>query len=204
MAWLAVRDEASSAFSASNSVLHPQTEDMPHHWQKLRVEERLFQSGLTCTILQPASYMQNILAGWRSIVAEGVYQVPYALETRLGLVDLADVAEAAAVVLTEGGHDDAIYELAGSEMLTPLDIAEVLSRQFDRPIRAEAISRSDWERQARQLGRDNYQIQTLVKMFLYYELHGLCGNPNVLSQLLGRPPTTLAEFATRTVRAETM
>jgi len=27
-----------------HSVLHPQTEDMPHHWQKLRVEEYLFKS----------------------------------------------------------------------------------------------------------------------------------------------------------------
>ena len=34
-----------------HSVLHPQTEDMPHHWQKLRVEEMIFRSGLPFTIL---------------------------------------------------------------------------------------------------------------------------------------------------------
>jgi uncharacterized protein YbjT (DUF2867 family) len=28
-----------------HSVLHPQTEAMPHHWSKLRVEEQLFESG---------------------------------------------------------------------------------------------------------------------------------------------------------------
>ena len=76
-----------------HSVLHPQTEAMPHHWQKLRVEEKLFESGLPYTILQPAAYMQNILAHWSRIVADGIYPVPYAADTRLSLVDLQDVID---------------------------------------------------------------------------------------------------------------
>ena len=44
-----------------HSVLHPQVQAMPHHWQKMRVEEALFTSGIPYTILQPAAYMQNIL-----------------------------------------------------------------------------------------------------------------------------------------------
>ncbi|MDQ2690776.1 MAG: NmrA family NAD(P)-binding protein, partial [Chloroflexota bacterium] len=43
-----------------HSVLHPQTEKMNHHWQKLRVEEMIFESGLPFTIFQPAPYMQNL------------------------------------------------------------------------------------------------------------------------------------------------
>ncbi|MDX1524492.1 MAG: NmrA family NAD(P)-binding protein, partial [Anaerolineae bacterium] len=66
-----------------HSVLHPQTEQMPHHWHKLRTEARLFESGLNVTILQPAAYMQNILAGWRAIVDEGIYRVPYPVQTKL-------------------------------------------------------------------------------------------------------------------------
>ena len=45
-----------------HSVLHPQTEKMPHHWLKLRVEEHLFESGLPYSILQPCAYMQNCLS----------------------------------------------------------------------------------------------------------------------------------------------
>ena len=61
-----------------HSVLHPQIEAMPHHWQKMRVEELLLQSGLHYTILQPTIYMQNILASWDAISQNGVYPVPYA------------------------------------------------------------------------------------------------------------------------------
>ena len=65
-----------------HSVLHPQTEEMPHHWKKLRVEEKLLASGLEHIILQPAPYMHNILAYWDSVAEKGIYPVPYSAEAR--------------------------------------------------------------------------------------------------------------------------
>jgi DNA-directed RNA polymerase specialized sigma24 family protein len=46
----------------------------------------------------------------------------------------------------------------------------------------------------------DYQIETLIKMFRYYEQYGLWGGPNVLGWLLRRPPTTFAAFVERTAR----
>jgi uncharacterized protein YbjT (DUF2867 family) len=180
-----------------HSVLHPQTEAMPHHWQKLRVEEKLFESGLPYTILQPSVYMQNVLAHWQHILAQGAYSIPYAVETRLGMVDLEDVAAAAAIVLTQAGHAGAIYELAGAEALTQVEVAAILSQQLGRPVRAEVISRQAWEERARASGLGDYQVQTLLKMFDYYERYGFWGNPRVLGWLLGRPPATFAAFVER-------
>ncbi len=185
-----------------HSVLHPQTESMPHHWQKLRVEEHLFESGLPYTILQPAAYMQNVLAYWDQIVERNIYAVPYSIDTRLGMVDLEDVAAAAAVVLTEPGHEGATYELAGGEVLTQTEIARILSRQLGSVIRAEAMPLETWERQARASGLGEYQIETLAKMFRYYERYGFWGNPNVLTWLLRRPPTTFAAFVERIVKEQ--
>ncbi len=184
------------------SVLHPQTEAMPHHWQKLRVEERLFESGLPYTILQPAAYMQNVLAYWKPIVEQGIYPVPYAVETRLSLVDLEDVATVAARVLTEAGHAGATYELAGTESLSPAEVAQILAQQLGRPVRARAVPRDEWEGRARASGLGEVQIDTLLRMFRYYEHHGFWGNPNVLAWLLGRPPTTFAAFIERTSQEE--
>jgi uncharacterized protein YbjT (DUF2867 family) len=180
-----------------HSVLHPQIEAMPHHWQKLRVEEQLFESGLCYTILQPTAYMQNVLAHWDQIMEQGVYPVPYAVETRLGMVDLEDVAEAAAVVLTEPGHAGAVYELAGAEVLSQTEVATILGQQLAHPVRAETVPLEMWERRARESGLGDYQVETLVKMFRYYERYGFWGNPRVLSWLLGRSPTTFAAFIER-------
>jgi NAD(P)H dehydrogenase (quinone) len=183
-----------------HSVLHPQTEMMPHHWQKLRVEERLFESGLSCTILQPSAYMQNVLVHWDQILNRGIYAVPYATASRLGMVDLEDVAAAAAAVLTEPGHEGATYELAGTEVLSQTEVAAILGQTLGRPVQAQAVPLEVWEQDARAAGLGAYQVETLKKMFRYYELYGFWGNPRVLGWLLGRAPTTLAAFVERSAR----
>ena len=180
-----------------HSVLHPQTERMSHHWNKLRVEEALFESGLDFTIIQPAAYMQNLLSGWKLIAEAGILRNPYPAETRLSLVDLGDVADAAAIVLTERGHTGATYELTGTPPLTPTQVAEILGGALGRPVVAEAEPLAAWEARAVAAGLSPDQRAMLAMMFDYYARWGLTGNPNTLRWLLGREPTTLAEFAQR-------
>lgn len=174
-----------------HSVLHPHTESMPHHWLKLRVEEYLIESGIPYTILQPAMYMQSILSSLAEIVEKGVYMVPYPVNTALSLVDLKDIAEVAAKVMTSQEHQSAIYELAGTNPLTQGDIALALEEGLGRKVQAQQIPLGYWERQVKSTGLDSYQINTLVKMFQHYEQFGFPGNPGVLGWLLGRQPTSL-------------
>jgi NAD(P)H dehydrogenase (quinone) len=180
-----------------HSLLHPQTQEMPHHWNKLRVEEWIFESGLDYTILQPAAYMQNVLANRRRIVEEGIYAVPYPVHTRMSLVDLEDVADVAATVLTEPGHSGAIYELAGPQIQTQVEIAALLSAELAVPVQAQELPLDEWEQTARRAGLSDYAVETLLSMFRYYARHGFWGNPNVLRRLLGREPATFAEFVRR-------
>jgi uncharacterized protein YbjT (DUF2867 family) len=185
-----------------HSVLHPQIEAMPHHWAKLRVEEMLFGSSLDITILQPTAYMQNSLAQWDLMMRKGVYRVPYPIETRLSLVDLDDVAEAAALVLLDAGHAGATYELVGTSPLSQIEIAATFGRALKNTVLAEAESIESWDRRARGAGLDDHACETLIKMFQAYARDGLKGNPNVLGWLLGRPPNSLAAFAARTVASQ--
>lgn len=185
-----------------HSVLHPQIEAMPHHWAKMRAEEMLFGCGFALTILQPAAYMQNILGAWPGIVESGVFRVPYPVETRLSLVDLDDVAEAAARVLMTGGHAGATYELVGTPPLAQTEIAAMLAAALGRDVRAEAETIEPWEARARQSGIGEHERTTLAAMFRYYARHGLVGNANTLRWLLDRPPCDLPHFLRRTVAAQ--
>jgi NAD(P)H dehydrogenase (quinone) len=124
--------------------------------------------------------------------------VPYPIGTRLSLVDLEDVAEAAARVLTDDGHSGATYELVGTPPLSQIEIAEAFGYALNKTIRAEAEAIESWEQRARDAGIEDYSRETLIKMFRAYARDGLKGNPNVLGWLLGRPPTSLAAFASRT------
>ena len=180
-----------------HSVLHPQTEEMPHHWQKLRVEEEIFRGGLPFTILQPCAYMQNLLGYLEDITTKGKYVVPYSIRARFSLVDLADVALAAARVLTESGHDGAIYELAGPENLSSEEMALTLGDRLGRPVDAVQISLKEWELSASSSGMHTETIRALAAMFRYYDSYGLSGNGNVLGWLLERSPTSLSQFLAR-------
>jgi NAD(P)H dehydrogenase (quinone) len=185
-----------------HSVLHPQIEAMPHHWNKLRVEELLYSSTLDVTILQPAAYMQNSLAEWDRMKSGGIYRVPYPVGTRLSLVDLDDVAEAVALVLTNAGHSGATYELVGTAPLSQIEIADAFGQALNKPVRAEAETIESWDQRARGAGMDDHARETLTRMFRAYARDGFGGNPNVLGWLLGRPPTSLAAFAARIAIAQ--
>ena len=179
-----------------HSVLHPQIEAMPHHWLKMRMEEALFESGLDFTILQPCAYMQNILGGWNSI-KNGSYVTPYDISSRLSIVDLDDIAEAAALVMTHPGHENAIYELTGPEPLSQIEVAQRLSQAIGRAVAAVEQSREEWRQNALKNGMVESQVIVLLKMFEYYDKNGLVGNPATLRNLLGRTPTSFSQFLER-------
>jgi NAD(P)H dehydrogenase (quinone) len=183
-----------------HSVLHPQTEKMAHHWQKLRMEEIIFESGLPFTILQPAPYMQNLLAGWKRLTENGVLRIPYSVTSKFSFVDLEDVAEATGIVLTEPNHTNTIYELAGTFPMSHVEVAQICSRVFNREVRAEKEEIRTWRLRAEQDPQMSpYALENLVKMFEYYDRWGLRGNPNVLKWVLRRETTSLEAFVSRMI-----
>jgi uncharacterized protein YbjT (DUF2867 family) len=117
-----------------HSVLRPYIRAMPHHLHKARVEERIFTSGLDFTILQPAAYMQNTLVSLVEARKSGVFNVPYPIDTRLGMVDLDEVAEVAAKVIDNPMHFGATYELCAHEVLTPADVAAHIGAALGRDV----------------------------------------------------------------------
>jgi NAD(P)H dehydrogenase (quinone) len=180
-----------------HSVLHPQVEKMPHHWNKLRVEEALFESGLNFTILQPAPYMQNILSGRDLILQEGRYLIPYPVCSRISMVDLEDLGRAAAAVLSESDHKAAVYEIVGTEALSQAEMAETIGAVLGKNVVAEEIPLEHWIQNAKIAGLGSYQVETLVKMFEYYARFGLSGSNFVLKKLLQGEPQKFAGFVSR-------
>jgi uncharacterized protein YbjT (DUF2867 family) len=177
-----------------HSVLHPQVEAMPHHWKKMRVEDQLFRISMPFTILQPAAYMQNVLVYLDKMLKTGEYRIPYSTSSRSSMIDLNDLAEVVVKVLTEEGHENAIYELCSHEALSALDVATVVAGVSGKLILASTLDRADWEKDARKADLSDYAIDTLLKMFQYYEEFDFIGNSNQLTWLLGREPNSFEQF----------
>ncbi|MEV7429837.1 NmrA family NAD(P)-binding protein [Nocardioides sp. NPDC092400] len=170
-----------------HSVASPYAPAMPHHLGKAVAEDLVRRSGLRWTVLQPCAYVQNFVPALRS---GGDLEVPYAVDTPFGLVDLHDVAEATAAVLTTDGHAGATYELGGPALVSVADVAAAAADVLGRPVAARRTDPEAWRGE----GLDAREQEWLRAMFAYYDRHGLPTGPLPLAALLGREgraPTSL-------------
>ncbi len=178
------------------SVTHPQIEALLNHQAKLAVERAVLQSPIPFTILQPMHYLQNINVPLT--VESGVHREPFSPDTRLAQVDLEDVTAVAAQVVGDPHHHYATYELCGSDYVNGHEIAAAIEKASGRTVEAEACPIGDLADSARQKREeDEFTYDAMYRLFGHYNRYGITGNPNVLTWLLGRPPTTLAEYVER-------
>jgi uncharacterized protein YbjT (DUF2867 family) len=165
-----------------HSVLRPQARSMPHHAAKDAVEEALDASGLAWRVLQPCAYSANLDPALLAAAGTGRFRSPWGLERPQSLVDLRDVADAAAVLLTEDGLDGGTFEAAGPEPLTAPRIAELLAGRLGRKVTAVDVVPDGPVPPV-----EAYAARCSRLMFDHYRAHGFVGSPRVLEALLGRP-----------------
>jgi NAD(P)H dehydrogenase (quinone) len=94
--------------------------------------------GLPVTYLASATYMEGLLTSAEAIRLTGTITAP-AGAGRVGWVAAADVAKAAARVLTSPGHENQTYVLTGPEALGYPDVAARFSAVFARQVDYEDL-----------------------------------------------------------------
>ena len=140
------------------------------------------------TLLHPTVFFQNFTESWPRIVKSGVVAEPWSAESRFSRVDYRDVAEAAAIALTEDRLVYGTFELCAEGWHNRSDIAVIISEVLGRTIRAERL---DPKAAAANAGPG---APALEKMFDWYDRRGLQGNGLTLRAILGREPRTLRAF----------
>lgn len=178
-----------------HSVAAPYVPAMRHHVGKAVSEDLVRRSGLRWTILQPAVYIQNFLP---APGAEEI-RVPFRVDAPFGLVDLADLGEAAANVCVDNTHHGATYELGGPATVTIADYARIVSDVLGRDVTAVAESTQQWaDRNRGQMSPQTLEMFT--DMWNYYDAYGLLTGAGPLRALLGRTATSVGEVLTRSTR----
>lgn len=183
-----------------NSAFHSQLSKLDHHARKLSVEEAVLESGLSYNIVQPAMLMQNIQSVWTKILKENVFPVFCAPDKKLALVDIVDVGEAIANILTDPTLRNATFELASQDMLTFNEMAAIISEELGHPISVQNMDYNTREAIAHSQKYSSYGVQAFLKMTQYYDGHGFCGgNPLVLASILKRSPNNFRDFVIRCI-----
>lgn len=167
-----------------SSVIHPVLSGLPNHAHKAPVEEAVLNSDLEYSFLHPTLLFQNYAAVWPTIVRTGVLAEPWSNETRFSRVDYRDVAEVAAIALTEDRLVYGTFELCAEGALNRHEVSALISDVLGRKISPNRIDPDT-------LGA---AAQAMRPMFDHYDRIGLRGNALTLSAILGREPRSLRAF----------
>ncbi len=107
--------------------------------QHAEIDAELAASGLPYTILRPHNFMQNTLMAANTVALgcpgckQGIVFMPMK-EGRLGMIDVRDIVDVAAKVLTEDGHEGKIYGLTGPASISFHDVAAGLSKALGKEV----------------------------------------------------------------------
>lgn len=173
-----------------HSVLHAYCPTMHHHVRKANSEDAVRRTASAWTILQPAMYVQTVTeALLRNETPDGVVPVPWSVDSRFTPVHLGDVAEVAATVLTEPGHEFASYELAGPRAMSTAEMVQTCGAVAGRALHARPVDIAA----VLPYPAGSAEADTLIAMCREYDQFGLLGNGRVLGMLLGRPATSFEE-----------
>lgn len=160
------------------------------HWE---AEQTLESSGIAWTHLQPTDLARfNIRSILPTVEAQGAFYSTIG-EGRVALVDEEDVAEVAAKILTEDGHEGKRYVLTGPKAVSYPDLADALASKIGKPVKYIDINPAQAKQAMIAAGMPDWVADFVNDLRDLEKSGGASGPTQDIQKLLGRPPRTLEE-----------
>lgn len=177
-----------------HSVMHSATREMPHHWRKHQVELLLKDSGLQWTIVQPAMYSQTPLSFLSA--NKNAMRIGFSAEKSFTPIDLEDLGEAVAIILTGESYENKTLELAGNDLLNFREMAEIIGHVLGHKVKISRFQSFIVSAIAAMHLRPN-AAKTIKAMMDHYDKNGFVSNSHTLEEILGRKPNTFLQTMER-------
>lgn len=156
------------------------------------VEAHLRTLAPALTVLRPNLYLQSLL-GFAGTISAGMLPAP-AGDAAVSAIDTRDVAAAAAVVLTDPGHEGHTLTLTGPRAITHGEIAAALSAAVEAPIAYQDVSAEAFAAALAGL-LPAWQIEGLVEDYAHYARGEAAEVTTVVADLTGRRARDVTDFA---------
>ncbi|WP_109486476.1 NmrA family NAD(P)-binding protein [Occallatibacter savannae] len=165
--------------------------DVPHFASKVAVENALKEFGIPYTILRPGYFFQNDLSLKPLLENVGIYPMPIG-NAGISAIDSRDVAGAAAVTLTQPGHEGQTYNLVSSSQITGPGNAALWSKALGKPI---AYTGEDFDGFEKQMSSQMpawmaYDMRTMLEGYVQRGFASTQADVDRVTKLLGRAPRT--------------
>jgi NAD(P)H dehydrogenase (quinone) len=184
--------EAGVGQIAYTSMLRADTSDLILAEEHKATEEYIAASGLPFTFLRNAWYLENHTGGLASAIQHGAI-AGCAGQGRFASASRADYAGAAVTVLTEPGHENKTYELAGDTSYNMSEFAAEVSKQVGHEIVYNNLASGEYRTALLGFGLPEMVVEVVVDADIKSSSGGLDSSSRDLQRLLGRPTTNFGE-----------
>jgi NAD(P)H dehydrogenase (quinone) len=179
-------------FVAYTSIAHADSTTLLLAAEHRATEEMLRESQLPFVFLRHSWYMENYTGQIPVYLQQGEI-VGCAGEGRVSAATHADLADAAAAVLTTEGHEGAIYELGGDEAFTMPELAAEISKQTGHTVRYQDLSVQAYTDSLVAAGVSAADAATIADGDRGVAVGELLVETGHLSRLIGRPTERLSD-----------
>lgn len=155
-------------------------------------EEYLVASGLACTVLRNNWYTENYTAAVKLAGESGVL-VTSAPVDRVASATRQDYALGAVTVLTSDAHEGKVYELSGDRAWDFAELAETIAEVTGRACELMPVEQADLVAALTRAGMDEMAATYFAITSSNMTGGALADASSELSELIGRPTTTLEE-----------
>jgi uncharacterized protein YbjT (DUF2867 family) len=160
------------------------------------IEQHLEASGMAFTHLRAGEFMHAYFRQVPSIVNRGALSLPMA-DARIASIDIGDIADVAADVLTGSGHEGKTYPITGPDALTMTQVAAALSAATGKPIRYVDVPPADAKAAQLAAGMPPYLADGLAELFAERRKGKEATVSPVIQTIFKRRPLSFDEFARR-------
>jgi uncharacterized protein YbjT (DUF2867 family) len=173
--------------------------DVPHFASKLAIENALREFDVPFTVLRPNYFMQNDASLKDPLTKAGIYPMPLG-DVGVSVVDVRDIAEAAAIVLTSGEHNGKTYNLNGPEIVSGAKAASIWGEVLGKKIQYTGHNMDAFEEQMRKRAPSwsAFDIRMMFEGYLERGFVAEDGDVEKLTKLLGHAPRRYEDFARET------
>jgi uncharacterized protein YbjT (DUF2867 family) len=173
--------------------------DVPHFASKLAIENAIREVDVPFTVIRPNYFFQNDRTLKDPLTKAGIYPMPLG-RVGLSLVDIRDIAEAEAIVLTSDGHFGRTYNLNGPDVLSGPKMASIWSGLLGKEIRYSGDDMDLFEEQMRKRAPSwsAFDIRMMFQGYLERGFVAEAGDTEILTNLLGHMPRRYEDFARET------
>jgi uncharacterized protein YbjT (DUF2867 family) len=172
--------------------------DSPFRFARMHgeIEQKLERSGMAFTHLRAGEFMHAYFRQVPTIVEKGAFFLPME-EATIASIDVGDIAEVAAIVLTTPGHEGKTYPLTGPEALSMAEVAEKLSTATGKTIRYVNVAPEEARRTQLARGVPEYTADALAELFAERRKGKESQVFPIIETIIGRRATGFDDFAAR-------